>query len=403
MKQGFWSAGHNATLFSALLYFDISFMVWIMMGPLAIQIASDLYLTPSQKGLMVAVPVLSGAILRIFMGILVDQLGPKMAGIVGQVIVIISLFFAWSLGIQTFEHILILGIFLGFAGASFAVALPLASRWYPPRHQGTALGIVGAVILGPALASLFAPSIALAYGWNNVFGLVLIPLTIVFLLYLYFAKDAPNIIAPKKLSEYIGVLRDEDAWWFMFFYSVTFGGFVGLASSLPVYFNDMYALSPVHAGYFTAICIFAGSLMRPFGGRLADKQGGIRTLTVMYILAGLFLALLSIGVENQFVGLVISIILMIVFGMGNGAVFQLVPQRFRKEIGIMTGLVGMAGGVGGFYLSSSLGYSKELTGHYSIGMLFFSGLIFLALFGLMTVKKRWRTTWGSALVTSAKV
>jgi NNP family nitrate/nitrite transporter-like MFS transporter len=143
--------------------------------------------------------------------------------------------------------------------------------------------------------------------------------------------------------------------------------------------------------------------MRPFGGRLADKQGGIRTLTVMYILAGLFLALLSIGVENQFVGLVISIILMIVFGMGNGAVFQLVPQRFRKEIGIMTGLVGMAGGVGGFYLSSSLGYSKELTDHYSIGMLFFSGLVFLALFGLMAVKKRWRTTWGSALVTSAKV
>ncbi|HWT28065.1 MAG TPA: nitrate/nitrite transporter [Methylophilaceae bacterium] len=403
MQKSFWQAGHKPTLFSAFLYFDLSFMVWVLLGPLAVQIASDLQLSPAEKGLMVATPVLAGALLRIVMGVLVDHIQPKKAGLLGQVIVIAALATAWLHGIHTFQHALLLGIFLGFAGASFAVALPLASRWYPPEHQGTALGIAGAGNSGTVLAALFAPGLAVAFGWTNVFGLALIPLVIVFIAYSLLAKDSPDTPPAKSLSQYLAIMKDKDAWWFMFFYSVTFGGFVGLASSLTIYFNDLYHLGPVVAGYCTAACVFAGSMVRPIGGYIADRIGGIRTLLMMYGLAGLLLLLMSFGQATLTAALLVTIPAMAVLGMGNGAVFQLVPQRFRKEIGVMTGLVGMAGGIGGFYLAASLGWCKQLTGTYQIGLLIFAALAGLAIIGLSSVKTRWRTTWGSATMTSAKV
>ncbi len=403
MKTSFWSAGHKPTLFAAFLYFDLSFMVWVILGPLAVQIAADLQLTPAQKGMMVATPILSGALLRIVMGVLVDHLKPKMAGLIGQVIVLAALAFAWLYGVHTYQQVLLLGVFLGVAGASFAVALPLASRWYPPEHQGTALGIAGAGNSGTVLAALLAPGLALAYGWNNVFGMALIPLAIALVVYVIFAKDSPECPPAKSLRQYLAVLKDKDAWWFMLFYSVTFGGFVGMASSLTIYFNDQYGLSPVMAGYFTAACVLAGSLVRPLGGNVADRIGGIRTLSVMYAFAALFLFIFSFGMTQAWLALAVAIAAMTALGMGNGAVFQLVPQRFRKEIGVMTGLIGMAGGIGGFYLAASLGYSKQVTGSYQIGLLIFAALAVLAMVGLHSVKKRWRTTWGSATVTAAKI
>jgi MFS transporter, NNP family, nitrate/nitrite transporter len=403
MNKSFWQAGHPPTLLAAFLYFDLSFMVWVVLGPLGVQIAKDLDLNAAQKGLMVATPVLAGALLRLVMGMMVDHLKPKTAGAIGQVIVIVALTFAWYFGIHTYAQVLTLGIFLGVAGASFAVALPLASRWYPPEHQGTALGIAGAGNSGTVLAALFAPSLAVAFGWNNVIGLCVIPLVIVFVFYLLVAKDSPECPPAKSLGEYLKVLRDKDAWWFMFFYSVTFGGFVGLASSLTIYFNSQYGLSPVVAGYFTAACVFMGSMMRPLGGWLADRIGGIKSLSFMYVLAASFMVLVSFGLPSAWMALIAFMFAMWALGMGNGAVFQLVPQRFRKEIGVMTGMVGMAGGIGGFYLASSLGYSKQITGSYQLGFLIFAGLAMLALVGLTKVKTRWRTTWGAAHLTAARI
>ena len=403
MNKSFWKAGHPPTLLAAFLYFDLSFMVWVVLGPLGVQIAKDLGLNAAQKGLMVATPVLAGALLRLVMGVMVDHLKPKTAGSIGQVIVIVALSIAWYFGIHSYAQVLTLGIFLGVAGASFAVALPLASRWYPPEHQGTALGIAGAGNSGTVLAALFAPALAVAFGWNNVIGLAVIPLAIVFVFYLFVAKDSPDCPPAKSLAEYLKVLRDKDAWWFMFFYSVTFGGFVGLASSLTIYFNTQYGLSPVVAGYFTAACVFMGSMMRPLGGWLADRIGGIKSLSVMYVIAASFLFVVSFGLPSAWMALIVFMFAMWALGMGNGAVFQLVPQRFRKEIGVMTGMVGMAGGVGGFYLASSLGYSKQITGSYQLGFLIFAALAMVALGGLTAVKTRWRTTWGAAHLTVARI
>lgn len=402
-KSSFWKAGHTPTLLASFFYFDLSFMVWVILGPLAVQIANDLGLTPAQKGLMVATPLLAGALLRIVMGVLVDHLQPKKAGIIGQLVVMGGLLWAWRGDLSNYHALLAVGIILGVAGAAFAVALPLASRWYPPEHQGTALGIAGAGNSGTALAALFAPTLAIAFGWQNVFGLCILPLGVAFIVYLAFAKDAPSAPSSKSMIEYLHVLRDRDAWWFMFFYSVTFGGFSGLASSLTIYFNGQYGLSPVTAGYFTAACVFAGSAVRPLGGRLADRIGGIRTLTLMYTLAAIFLLIASIGLHSAMAAAFIFTLAMLALGTGNGAVFQLVPQRFRKEIGVMTGLVGMAGGMGGFFLASSLGYSKQLTGGYQGGLILFAALAIIALLGLSIVKNRWRITWGHAAMTAAKI
>jgi len=403
MNRSFWKAGHTPTLFAAFFYFDLSFMVWVMLGPLGVQIANDLHLNAGQKGLMVATPVLAGALLRIVMGLLVDHLKPKRAGLIGQLVVLAGLAWAYFFGVDSYSKVLVLGMFLGMAGAAFAVALPLASRWYPPEHQGTALGIAGAGNSGTVFAALFAPTLALWYGWNTVFGLAMIPLTVALVVYLLLAKDSPECPPAKPLSAYLEVLRDKDAWWFMFFYSVTFGGFVGLSSSLSIYFNDEYGLNPVTAGYFTAACVFAGSLVRPVGGMVADRIGGIKSLSAMYVVAAILLFVVSMGLESRWVALAVFSGAMLSLGMGNGAVFQLVPQRFRREIGVMTGMVGMAGGVGGFYLATSLGYSKQITSSYQSGLIVFAVLALIALIGLTTVKKRWRTTWGAAHMTAAKV
>jgi len=397
MTKPFWQTGHKPTLFSAFLYFDVAFMVWVMLGPLAPIISKEFGLDPAQKGLMVAVPTLAGAVLRLVNGLLVDRIGPKMTGAIGQVIVIVGLAIAWWFGISSYEGTLAVGVILGFAGASFAVALPLASRWYPPEHQGKAMGIAGMGNSGTVLAALFAPILAKLFGWNNVFGLALLPLVAAFVVYMGFAKDSPDQPAPKAIAAYAEVLKDKDAWWFMLFYGVSFGGFVGLSGSLAIWFSDNFDLTPITAGYCMAACVFTGSLVRPLGGALADRIGGIKTLSYVYFLAAVTLAVISTGPATLPLALALFILVMGTLGIGNGAVFQLVPQRFRNEIGVMTGLVGFAGGVGGFYLASSLGFAQKMTGSSGPGFLIFAALSLTALLGLTSVKKRWRTTWGAAI------
>ncbi|MEW6392148.1 MAG: nitrate/nitrite transporter [Pseudomonadota bacterium] len=393
ISRDFLKAGHAPTLFAAFLYFDLSFMVWVILGPLGVAIAKDFHLDPAQKGLMVAVPVLAGALLRLVNGVLVDRIGPKKTGMIGQLIVLAGLVLAWVVGIHNYHQVLALGVILGVAGASFAVALPLASRWYPQEHQGLALGIAGAGNSGTALAALFAPALAKVFGWQTVIGLAAIPLAIAFVVYMLLAKDAPEQPAPKRLSEYLNVLKVPDAWWLMLLYAVTFGGFVGLASSLTMYFNSEYALDPVIAGFFTAACVFAGSFIRPVGGALADRFGGVRTLSFVYALAALGLTVASFQLPSAYAALAVLMFSMLALGAGNGAVFQLAPQRFRKEIGVMTGLIGMTGGIGGFYLASTLGLAKKMTGSYQSGFIGFALLALFALVALHSLKARWRAVW----------
>jgi NNP family nitrate/nitrite transporter-like MFS transporter len=399
MKRAFLKSGHLPTLISCFLYFDLSFAVWVLLGPMAVLIASDLHLDAGQKGLMVAVPVLAGALLRIVNGVLVSQFRPWATGITMQLVVIAGLAGAWLFGITSFHQLLALGVVLGVAGASFAIALPMVSYWYPPEHQGTAMGLAGAGNSGTVFASLFAPALAMALGWRNVLGLATLPLIGVFALFAFAARNSPRHPARKTLADYARLLKRADSWWLMFFYGVSFGGFVGLSSFLPIYFHDQYHLAPVKAGYFTAACVFAGSFARPFGGLLADRIGGTRALTAAYAIITLVLVTASESILPAPAALAVLIIGMATLGMGNGAIFQLVPQRFRDDVGLMTGLVGMSGGVGGFYLAASLGYARQFTGSYAPGFMVFAALALLAWAGIVTVRHGWRReASGPALV-----
>lgn len=341
---------------------------------------------------MVATPVLAGAFLRVVLGALVDRFGARAVGIGAQIVVILGLVTTWLIAPHSYEYMFVLALVLGLAGASFAVALPLASSWYPPKYQGTALGIAGAGNSGTAVAALFAPGLAVLYGWLNVIGLAAIPLVIVLVIFIALAKDSPKRPPARPLSAWLPLLRQADCWWFMFFYSVTFGGFVGLAASLTIYFNDQYGLPPAMAGLCTALIVFAGSFVRPVGGVIADRVGGVRALVVFYAVAAIVFAIVAAGLPSIWLAMPVFILGMLALGMGNGAVFQLVPQHFSHAIGIMTGLVGMSGGVGGFYLASSLGAARQLTGSYGAGFLLFSLLAVAALLGILYCQRRWRVT-----------
>ncbi len=410
--------GHWPTLFAAFLYFDFSFMVWTMLGPLSTEIAESLQIsqnfvmTPSQKATLLSIPILAGALLRIVLGFGVDKFGAKKTALAAQSVVISVLFYAYFRGQSiTYNELLIVALGLGFAGASFAVALPQAGQWYPPKLQGVVLGIAGAGNIGVVIDFLMAPKIAELWGWQAVFLVGGILSTFIFVTYLFMAKDAPKEIytpRPKKIGDYLKLLRDKDTWWFSLFYAVSFGGFVGFANYMKVYLMNTYQADmsafgmevfnepnvKVIAGYFGALTIFAGAILRPVGGSLADKMGGVKSLYIFFG-AVVALALLNAFVKLPFwAAIVVLFLIMANLGMANGAVFQLVPQRFGKDIGIMTGIVGAAGGIGGTVLVKTLGWSKEAFNGYSVGFMIFAGIVIVAIIGISLVKTRWRTTWG---------
>src|SRR5437868_776993 len=189
--RDFLKAGHKPSLFCAFLHFDISFMVWVLIGALANSIVPDFDLTATQRGLIVAVPLLGGAIIRIILGMMTDHIGAYKTGIIGLIVTLIPLLLGW-LWADNFEKILMVGLMLGVAGASFASSLPLASRWYPPQYQGLAMGIAGAGNSGTALATFFGPILAGSVGWQGVFAFALIPIVLTLVLFVIFAKDSPN-------------------------------------------------------------------------------------------------------------------------------------------------------------------------------------------------------------------
>jgi NNP family nitrate/nitrite transporter-like MFS transporter len=411
-------AGHWPTLLAAFLYFDISFVAWVSLGPLIVYITKNLNLAVDEKFTLVAIPVLSGAILRVPMGIIADIFGAKRTGTIAQLVVICAAVFAWQFGLTDKTSIAIFGLILGVGGASFAVALPQASRWYPPQYQGLVMGIAGAGNLGVVLDTLLAPTIAEHFGWQGVFGFMLIPMLAILAFYVLCAKDAPGERKPPSLSAYGNLLKDPDSRWFMFFYFITFGGFSGLANALPLYFTVQYHVSAVSAGLLVAMVVACGSIFRPVGGYLADRVGGIRTLSVLFAVVAAAYFIISTMPEGPvaptpagftlgtmpgiaWLSVVIFSVGALALGMGNGSVFQLIPLRFRGEIGVMTGLVGCAGGIGGFFLAKTLGTSKAMAGGFGPGFVFFGLLAMLGFVGLWTVKSRWRTTWGA--LSGAKV
>ena len=378
--------GHLPTLIASFLHFDLSFMLWVMLGALGIFIAQDLKLTPAEKGLMVAIPTLSGSLMRVPMGLLSDRFGGTRVGVAMLAFLFLPLLLGWQFG-YTLPSLVMVGLLLGTAGASFAVALPLASRWYPAQRQGLVMGIA-AGNSGTVIANLAAPRLAELVGWHNVLALVLLAFALL-------ARDSPATTTGQPLRSYLSALKISDMWWFCLLYSVTFGGYVGLGSFLPTFFHDQYGLDAINAGYLTALAAFTGSALRPVGGWLSDKVGGVRMLTVL--LLGIALTY-GLGAQLPPPGVMTALLVfgMACFGMGNGAVFQLVPQRFQKQIGVATGVIGAVGGLGGFFLPNLLGIVKQNSGSFSDGFLVLSGVALAALVMLrvlVAIQQGWRLAW----------
>lgn len=392
----FFKSGHFPTLMAAFLYFDVSFMVWVLLGPLAPFLGEQMHLTATQKGLMTAIPLLGGSLFRPVLGVLGDRLGGRCTGLLGLAMTLVPLLLGWRFA-HTPGQFYFLGLLLGIGGASFAVALPLAGRWYPPEYQGLIMGIAGAGNSGTLVATLFAPRLAQKFGYANTFALAMLPVLFAILLFALLAKDSPRQGKPPAWREFASVLRESDTAWFCFFYCFTFGGFVGFASFLTFFFHDQYGLAKVRAGDFTTIVVLAGSFLRPVGGWLSDKIGGYRLL--LALLATLSILLFAVGSLPPLATEVALLFFMMgMLGMGNGAVFQLVPQRFPERIGILTGLVGAAGGFGGFLLPSLLGAIKDRTGQYSWGLYLCAAVFFLAAATLLQIGTKWHLSWHQASI-----
>jgi NNP family nitrate/nitrite transporter-like MFS transporter len=395
-RDGFLRAGHFPTLVAALVYFDVSFMVWVLLGPLAPFLRETLGTTATQQGLLTAIPLLGGSLFRPLLGLVGDRIGGRRTALLGLTLTVVPLVMGWQFA-HTLTHFYILGLMLGIAGASFAVALPLAARWYPPEYQGLAMGIAGAGNSGTLFATLLAPRLAEHYGWSAAFGFAILPVAAALLVVTWLARDSPARAAQTSLAGYAAVCRESDTWWLAGVYSLTFGGFVGLASFLTTFFHEQYGLSRIAAGDFTTLVVVAGSLLRPVGGFLSDRIGGYRLL--IGLLSGFAICFASVAAaSSSTTALVLLFIGMGMLGMGNGAVFQLVPQRFPTGMGIVTGVVGAAGGLGGFFLPTLLGAVKDVTGEYQAGLYAIAALFLLASVVLLELGIGWSSRWSAAAV-----
>jgi len=389
--KNFLRAGHFPTLVAALVYFDVSFMAWILLGPLAPFLREELGLSATTQGLITAIPLLGGSLFRPVLGAIGERIGGRRTGLIGLVLTIITLAAAWLVA-STPAHFIAVGLMLGIAGASFAVALPLASRWYPPEYQGIALGIAGAGNSGTLLATLFAPRIAEWLGWQATFGIAILPLAVALVVFALMARDSPRRVAPATLGDYRTVLRESDTLSLSWLYSLTFGGFVGFASFLTTFFHDSYQVSRVDAGDLTTVVVVSGSLLRPIGGWLSDRVGGYRILVLLLASVGVCLAVVAF-MPRLSVAVAVLFVAIGLLGMGNGAVFQLVPQRFPDRIGIVTGVVGAAGGLGGFFLPSVLGAVRDATGSYAPGLFGCAAAFLCGTVVLLELGTRWSQRW----------
>ena len=397
----FMKSGHPPTLLAAFLYFDFSFAIWVLNGVMGPFISDQFHLTPGQIGLMVSVPTIAGAFMRFPLGVISQYIGRKNAAIVEMSGITLALTYGFFF-VHTYHQVLAMGVLLGLAGAAFGVALSLGSGWFPPEQKGLAMGIAGAGNSGTALAALFAPRLAMHFGWQAVYGFAALTMLLPLGVMVFFAKEPPDI-EHQSLKEHLACLFEKDGWVFNAVYIITFGGFIGLATFLPSFFYQQFHVTKVQAGTLTVLATLTGSLTRVLGGWFADRIGGITTVSVMFLvaIAGLF------GLMATPPLLATVLLFMLCFaalGAGNGAVFQLVPLRWPITTAVAGGMIGEIGALGGSILPNLLGQSKQHTGSYAGGFIIYAALAVLVLILLRMVARRWMGTWvgpgGRALPTS---
>jgi NNP family nitrate/nitrite transporter-like MFS transporter len=388
----FLRAGHGPTLFAAFLYFAFSCCIWVLNGAMAPFISEAYGLTPAQKGLMLSVPIIAGALMRFPLGVLSQYIGRKSATLVEMGLIAVAMLYGWLL-VESFNDLLKMGVLLGIAGASFGVALSLGSGWFPPQHKGLAMGLVGAGNVGTAVSVLVAPPLAQWLGWQTVYGVaaaaILLPMAVMVTL----AKEPPDVDSHASLRAHVACLFEKDGWVFSLIYGVTFGGFIGLTTFLPTYYYDQFGVSKVQAGQLTMLAAFMGAAVRVFGGWISDRWGGVNTLTLVLVVVAMALALVGFANGSLALTTLLLIACFAALGAGNGALFQLVPLRWPTSTAVAGSMIGEIGALGGGLVPNAMGLSKQYLGTYSWGFVLFAVLA-LVMLGVMRVMQiRWTRTW----------
>ena len=366
MKQN----GSMRALALSTTAFAISFAVWGIISPMAQTFKKQFGFTDQQTWMLISVPVLLGSVMRLPLGMLADRYGGRI--VFGLLLLFISIPAYMLSHAHAFGEFLIWGLLLGMAGTSFSIGIAFTSKWFPPEKQGLALGVYGAGNIGQSLALWGIPALALRLGdWRAAYQVFAGVALIYGVCFLMMARNAPLTVKPKSFTAMLRVLAQEPRSWLLsLFYFVTFGGFVALSIGLPKLLQEIFRLTPADAGLRVAGFVVLATAMRPLGGWLSDRVGGARVLMVVFAGAGM----LALGLTSEnIVPFSIGALGVAAFiGLGNGAVFKLVPQYFPKDTGTVTGLVGAMGGLGGFFPPLVLGIIKKQTGAYDLGFILLS-------------------------------
>ena len=390
--RSFLNSGHSPTLFAAFLYFSFSCCIWVLNGAMVPFISETFNLSPAQKGLMLSIPIIAGALMRFPLGLLSQYIGRKNATLVEMVLIAVAMLFGFFF-VNTFNDLLAMGVLLGIAGASFGVALSLGAGSFAPRHKGLAMGLVGAGNVGTAVSVLIAPPLAQAFGWTAVYGLAALAISIPMVVMVVYAKEPPDLDKHATFKQHIACLYEKDGWAFSLIYAVTFGGFIGLATFLPTYYYDQFSVSKVQAGQLTMLAAFMGAALRVFGGWISDRLGGVNTLTAVLVIIAVTLVACGFAGGSLAATTLLVMLCFSALGAGNGAVFQLVPLRWPMSTAVAGSMIGEIGALGGGLVPSAMGLSKQYAGSYSWGFFLFAALALCMLGMLRVMQLRWTRTW----------
>jgi MFS transporter, NNP family, nitrate/nitrite transporter len=362
-------AGASRNLFLATVAFAVAFVGWSLIAPLGKRFQDDLDLTNTRTLMLTAVPVVLGSLLRIPVGALTDRLGGR---VMFPVVLVVSAVPALIFGfVEGYAALIVVGFFLGIAGSSFAVGVPFVAGWYAKERQGFALGVYGMGNIGTAIAAFAAPAIVDWLGREALGILTAVLLLATALVFYRMAEDPPRGPA----ANYGAVLRSGwKLWRLALLYFVTFGGFVAMAVFLPKLLRDWFDISLTNAGLRAAGFTVVATLARPVGGLLSDRIGSATVLVFVFVGAGLDAAWLAhISADPTWLPVTIACLTLAGFlGLGNGAVFKAVPLDFPQSTGAATGIVGAAGGLGGFFPPVVMGIVKDHFDTYALG---FVGLL----------------------------
>ena len=384
--------GNTLQLSLATGAFAVCFAVFGSVSAMMPILKKMLHLDPVQVSIAIALPVLLGSLGRIPLGMLTDRFGGRVVfSSVMAISIVPTLLLGW---LSSYGQLLVYGFFVGIALAVFPVGIAFVSRWSPPEQQGKALGIYGAGNIGQSLAAFGAPFVAKSLGFSWGFWLFGVLTFIWLIFFLAKAQNPPVSVRPKTFREAMEPLGDRKSWILSLYYFLTFGGFVAMGVYLPTFLTELFKLTPTDAGLRTAGFVVLATAMRPVGGIVADKIGGPRVLLWVFPLTAAMALLLAY--PSIVVFTIGALGMAAAIGLGNGAVFKLVPEYFPKTVGSVTGLVGAAGGLGGFFPPLVLGLVKRQTGSFTIG---FALLAVFAVICLITLLRSRPT--GRVLVATA--